>query len=395
MQLKFSYHGEEIKCENNNDCETPFCCRDLLLKVFLSFVSPQLAPVINRIFEVQELFLLADVISQGENQLHHVIKICEYADLINDNALEILGINKEILITAAIFHDVGKGKEIDDSVINLEDAKKVKVPQILRKYMLPSWVDYRVPFHEHIVKGIEIANTYNLENEVLEVIAMHHHVKINPNVLNVISESLKLAPMVVDDIRNYQPEQYAAKGSNLVQTVAILDQLCTFERKFGTSVSLGHEPGKIEDELVKDLVIGVALTDDPRFHILGLEIEENETVMLFDLRAFGTFVQLHSEYHVQALKKNVLNIIRSAVRGQDHREKDLVGLVGGDEFVVITKVKEEKILNKMIERISKMVKTKTEFNFRVGYGIGGSIPENFHEARTASNLKKKPSFIKG
>lgn len=394
MQLKFSYQGEEVKCKENSSCDQNFCRRELLMKVISSFVRPQLAPIINRIFEIHEIFLLADLVSQGENQLHHVIKICEYADLISAKTLEELELNREMLITAVLFHDVGKGQEINDNIIEPGNIVKAKVPSILRKYKLPNWVDYKLPWHEHIEKGIELASGYNLDQEIMESIALHHHVKIQPEVLKIVGKSLKLAPMIMEDIINYQPEQYAAKGSKLAQVVAILDQLCAIERKFNTSVSVGIEPGRIEDELVKDLVIGVALTDDPRFNILGLNIVGNETVILFDLRAFGTFVQLHSEYEVQALKKTVLNIIRAAVRGRDYdRIKDLVGLVGGDEFVVITKVNEKIVLKKMIDRVKSNVKAKTDFNFRVGCGTGRTIPENFHEARTASNLEKKPKFV--
>ena len=394
MQLKFSYQGEEPKCEEAPNCKTQFCRRELLTKVILSFVRPQLEPIINRIFEVQELFLLADVVSQGENQLHHVIRISQYADLIDDKALAELEISRDLMHTAVLFHDVGKGREIDDREISPEKVIKARVPQKLRKYNLPGWVEYKLPLHQHVERGIEIAKSYNLNNEVMESIALHHHVKIQPEVLRIIGKSLKLAPMIVEDILEYQPEQYAAKGSKLTQLVAVLDQLCALERKFNTSVSVGLEPGKLEDELVKDLVIGVALTDDPRFHILGLSTEGSETVILLDLRSFGNFVQLHSEYEVQNLKKTILNIIRSTVRGQDYcREKDLVGLVGGDEFVVITKVTDEDILNKMIERILVTVKAKTGFDFRVGYGKGATIPENFHEARTQCNLKKKPKFV--
>lgn len=394
LQLKFSYQGEEVECENSKDCDTQFCSRELLMKVVLSFVGHQLAPIINRIFEVHELFILANVFSQGENQLRHVIRISEYADLLSAKALTELEINKETLVTAVMFHDVGKGKEIDDSVFDAEKIQKAKVPKKLQKYKLPNWVDYKIPLHLHLEKGLEIAASYDLGEDIMESIALHHHVKIQPEVLKIVGTDLKIAPTLLNDIINYQPEQYAAKGSKLAQVVAILDQICALERNFKTSVSVGLETGKIEDELVKDLVIGVALTEDPRFHILGLSIAGQETVILFDLRAFGTFVQLHSEYEVQSLKKTVLNIIKSAVRGQDYeRDRDLVGLVGGDEFVVITRVTDEKVLGKMIDRVSRMVKAKTDFDFRVGYGTGDNIPANFHEARRAANLKKKHKFV--
>ncbi|TLM97390.1 HD domain-containing protein, partial [bacterium] len=336
MQLKFMYQGKPVECTDKGEkCVVDFCSRDLLMKVLHSLVSPRLVPVIDRIFQVQELFMLADVISLGENQLHHVIRICEYADSISENALTALQVSREDLLTAVMFHDVGKGPEVDDRNIEPAAGKAVKVPKIMRKYGVPAWVEMRQPIHDHLEKSLQIAESYHLGAPILEAIALHHHVKITPPVLREIAGGLVLAPMISEDILQHQPEQYAAKGSNLAQIIAILDQLCAVERKFQGRVSFMCEPDKMEDELVKDLVIGVAGPEDPRLKALGLAFDGSETVILLDLRSFGAFVQLHSEYQVQATKREILNTIRSVVRVQDHyRLKDAVGLVGGDEYVV-------------------------------------------------------------
>ncbi|MFZ5640312.1 MAG: HD domain-containing protein [Bacillota bacterium] len=393
MQLKFMYQGKPVDCAK--ECNVDFCSRDLLMKVLRSLVSPRLAPVIDRIFQVQELFMLADVVSLGENQLHHVIRICEYADSLSDDVLAVLEISREDLLTAVMFHDVGKGPEVDDRNIEAAAGKPVKVPKILRKCGVPAWVEIRHPIHEHIEKSLQVAETYHLGAPILEAIALHHHVKITPPVLKEVAGGLVLAPMIAEDILHHDPEQYAAKGSNLAQVIAILDQLCAIERKFQGRICFIGEPDKMEDELVKDLVIGVSGPDDPRLKALGLLFEGSETVILLDLRSFGAFVQLHSEYQVQATKREILNTIRSVVRVQDHhRVKDAVGLVGGDEYVVITKMQDDMILEKIIERIKGAVKARTGFSLRVGYGKGKIIPENFHEARTKANLDKKPKLIK-
>ncbi len=390
------YQGEPVDCEERDQkCNVNFCSRDLLMKVLRSMVNPRLAPAIDRIFQVQELFMLADVVSLGENQLHHVIRICDYANSISEKVLAALGVDKEALLTAVLFHDIGKGIEIDDCNEGREASKQEKVPKTLRKYGVPSWVDFRTPAHEHVEKGLSVAETYNLDKPILEAIALHHHVKITPPVLREIALSLVLAPMFVEDILHHEPEQYAAKGSKLTQIVAALDQLCAIERKFQGRVSFNGEPEKMEEELVKDLVIGVNGTDDPRLTALGLPFMGDETVILLDLRAFGSFVQLNSEYTVQATKREILNIIRSVVRVQDrHRIKDAVGLVGGDEYVVITRVMDQEILEKIIERIKGAVKSRTGFGLRIGYGVGKSIPANFHEARTKANLDKKPKLVR-
>ncbi len=396
MQLKFMYQGKLVDCtDREEECNVNFCSRDLLLKVLHSFLSPQLVPVIDRIFQVQDLFMLADVVSMGENQLHHVIRICEYAGSISEKALAALEVNRDDLLTAVLFHDVGKGTEVDDRHIESAASKAGKVPKIMCKYGVPAWVDYRTPFHEHVAKGLAVAETYHLAAPIMEAIALHHHVKITPPVLKEIAGGLVLAPMIFEDILHHEPEQYAAKGSGLAQMVAVLEQLCAIERKFQGRVSFLGEPDKMEDELVKDLVIGVSGPEDPRLKALGLPFEGDETAILLDLRAFGSFVQLHTEYQVQATKREILNTIRSVVRVQDHhRVKDAVGLVGGDEFVVITRVQEAEILEKIIDRVQGVVRARTGFELRVGYGIGKSIPENFHEARTKSNLAKKPKLVR-
>lgn len=396
MQLKFMYQGKPVDCAKKEDeCSVNFCSRDLLMKVLGSMLSPRLKPVIDRIFQVQELFMLADVVSVGENQLRHVIRMCEYAETLGDGVLAGLEINKEDLLTAVMFHDVGKGAEIDDRSTDPLAAKTVKVPKIVRKYAVPAWVEYRAPIHEHIEKSLQIAETYNVGKPILEAIALHHHVKINPPVLKEIATGLLMAPIIAEDILHHQPEQYAAKGSNLTQTVAVLDQLCSIERKFKGRVSFTGEPDKLEGELVRDLVIGVTGPDDPRLKALSLSFDGNETVILLDLRSFGAFVQMHSEYQVQATKREVLNTIRSVVRVQDHhRLKDAVGLVGGDEYVVITKVQDEKILEKIIDRICGAVKVRTGFKLRIGCGAGKTVPDNFHEAREKANLAKKTKLIK-
>lgn len=396
MQLKFLYQGKPVDCEEREEkCDVNFCSRDLLMKVLRSLVSPRLVPVIDRIFQVQELFVLADVVSLGENQLHHVIRMCEYADSLSEGVLAALEVSRADLLTAVMFHDIGKGAEIDDRNIGQQASKSVKVPKALRKYGVPVWVELCSPKHDHIEKSLQLAETYHLGLPILQAIALHHHVKITPPVLKEVAGGLVLARTISEDILYYEPEQYAAKGSNLTQIVAILDQLCAVERKFQGRVSFIGEPDKMEDELVRDLVIGVSGPEDPRLAALGLPFEGHETVILLDLRSFGAFVQLHSEYQVQGTKRDILNTIRSVVRVQDHhRIKDAVGLVGGDEYVVITRVQEAAILDKIIERIKGAVKARTGFGLRVGYGVGNNIPENFHEARTKSNLDKKPKLIK-
>ncbi|WP_418790992.1 HDIG domain-containing metalloprotein [Phosphitispora sp. TUW77] len=390
MQLKFMCHGEIVECaRGDDDCHSPMCSRELMLKVMHSLISPQIMPVINRVFEIQELFRLADVVCLGENQLHHVVRMCELAMKVRENCLQELGISRETLLTAVLFHDSGKGEEVDDTGFCDRKVKQIKVPRRLKNYGIPSWVEFNTPLHDHIERGLVIGETYNLKDDILEAIALHHHVKILPETVKLIARGLFLPGVIYEDILHYKPGQYAVSGSTLVQVVAVIDQLCAIERKFEGRVCFTGEPEKMEDELVKDLVIGMTGTSDPRISLLGNSLGGRETVILLDIRSFGAFVSNNSEYKVQSVKKEVLNTIRSVVRVQDfHREKDMVSLVGGDEYAIITKVKEDKIINKMINRIRAAIKNRTGFDVRYGFGIGATIEGNFHTAREMANSQK-------
>ena len=123
--------------------------------------------------------------------------------------------------------------------------------------------------------------------------------KIRPRTLNLLGDSLQLSSMVKLDIFHYNPVQYAAPGGNLAQVIAILDQLCAIERKFRGFSGLGLEPQQIEYEVVRDLVIGITDNKDPRLDALGTSLNGNESVILFDLKAFGSFVKMHTEYEVK------------------------------------------------------------------------------------------------
>lgn len=390
MQLKFICQKENTDCEQTKTgCETTMCNRELMLKVIKSLVRPQLIDVLPRIFEIQELFQLADLVSLGENQLHHVVRMCEHIFRFKEGFFNYVRIKRESLLTAALFHDCGKGPEIDDGNFDLGNSRPVKVPKRLKNYGVPGRVEFYSPIHDHIERSLIIAETYNLNKEVLQAIAFHHHVKILPEVLNQMAGGMYLPNVIREDILRHKPNQYAAQGSILAQVLAVLDQICAIERKFEGKVYLAREPEKMEDELVKDLVIGVTDAKDPRIELLGNKLHGDETVILFDLRSFGIFVQQNSEYKVQVVKTEVLNSIRSVVRVQDyHREKDMVGLIGGDEYAVITKVSEQKHIEKIIDRIESIIKIRTGFNVRYGYSSGGSIENNFHEARKKANLQK-------
>jgi GGDEF domain-containing protein len=391
MQLRLMCQGELIDCQQKSDnCETLMCSRELMLKVLKSLVRPHLMPVIHRVFEVQELFLLADIVCLGENQLYHVIRMCDYVFRLKDSYLNQLGLVKEDIMTAILFHDCGKGREVDDSIFRSDRVSRVKVPRRLKNYGVPAWAEYFSPAHDHIELGLNIAQTYNLPDNIMEALALHHHVKILPEVLDTMVKGLCLPNVIREDVLQQKTKQYVAKGSILSQAVAVLDQVCAIERKFEGRISLAQEAEKIEDELVKDLVIGLTDANDLRVGLLGNNLDGNETVIMFDLRNFGEFVQQNTEYKVQATKKEVLNTIRSVVRGQsDHREKDMVGLVGGDEFAVVTKVKDFCVIEKVIGRIDAAIKNRTGLNVRCGYNIGEGIEANFHEARRKAQIKKE------
>ena len=394
MEKAATMGGEERVKRDSLADQGGFYQREYFYKTLFSVIKPEIAPYLERLYEVKELLSLSEIISDGENQLYHVIRMLEIAVSIPDSVLEKLKISKDELVTGVIFHDVGKGKEVDDRHFDSSKVTKGSVPVFLRHYPGMNWVEWVVPFHDHIAASYLIAKKYHCSIRVLEAVALHHHVKIRPRTLNLIGDSLQLSSMVKLDIFHYNPVQYVAPGGNLAQVIAILDQLCAIERKFRGFSGLGLEPQQIEYEVVRDLVIGITDNKDPRLDVLGVSLKGNESVILFDLKAFGSFVKMHTEYEVQNMKASILQLIRNMVRvNRGCRERDIVALIGGDEYAVVTKVKDIAVLNKMAERVAEVIKLKTGFQVRAGYGIGESIAKNYHKARLQAELMKKRRFL--
>lgn len=374
-------------------CDQPLCHREILYKTLIGVIRPHLIPYLEHFFGIKELLYLARIVSVGENQLHHTIRMVELAASLPDEVMSYLGIKRDDLVMGVLFHDVGKGREVDDSVFDARSVSKGRVPQALRHYPGMRWVEWTTPFHDHVLLSHEIAKRYGLPENVLEAIALHHHVKIRPRALHLVGDALCLSMAVKEDIFNHHPEQYTAPGSNLAQVIAILDQFCAIERKYQARLGVGLEPHQIEDEVVRDLVTGMATAEDPRLRLLGVRLTGDESVVLFDLRAFGSFVKLHTEYEIQSLKASILQMIRSLVRvNRPGHERDLVALIGGDEYAVVTKVKDKRILDEMIERIALTVKKRTGIEMRYGLGVGGNIPSNFHQARIQAEMMRGSHF---
>ncbi|PKM80737.1 MAG: phosphohydrolase [Firmicutes bacterium HGW-Firmicutes-14] len=372
--------AEDPSCTPANQC--------LTVQILKSLFAPRFRPVIDRILMIPGLSGLVNIISLGENQLFHTIKMAEKAVMLPEHSLLQLGFTTEELVTAVLFHDIGKGGEIDDSTPVNFRLKAKKPPKLLQKYSVPDKAIFLDPIHRHIVKSVAVAEAHDLPLEIIEAVALHHHIKITPEVLQAVSGSLALTSFICEDIQHYRPSQYCASGSSLAQVLGILDQLCAIERRFGGKVYLSVEPDKMEDELVKDLIIGVADSTDPRLELLEVDLCGTESVILLDLCSFGAYVCTHSEYQVQAVKKDVLNTIRSLTRVNGSRQKDAVGLIGGDEFVIITPVKSIQAMEKIVHRVTSAIKTRTGLNCHVGFGFGSNIPENFHQARCKLNLRK-------
>lgn len=389
MDKKISAIGN-CKLEQYGD----FPVREVYYKAMLGVLKPRIIPYLENIFEIKEILGLAEIVSAGENQLHHVIRMLELAASIPDSILEILKVDRNDLIEGVLFHDVGKGLEVDDMVFDPAAVKKGRAPLFLCHYPGISWADWYIPFHDHVGVSYQIARRYNQSEEVLEAVVLHHHARIRPRALQLVGDALNLSSVVRMDIYHYKPEQYAAPGSNLAQVITILDQLCAIERKFRGVAGASIDPLQIEYEVVRDLVIGNTDEDDPRLKLLGVTLTGRETVIFFDLRAFGSYVKMHTEYEVQSTKASILQLIRSLVRvNRSGKERDLVALIGGDEYVVVTKVTDPEIIEEMIKRISTVVKLRMGFQMRTGYAMGNSIAVNFHNARIQAELLKEHRFL--
>lgn len=357
--------------------------KELFYQTLLQVFDKKLVAYVERLYQIKELLPLSEIISAGENQLHHTLCMLEKAASISNSILDVLQITREELVDAAIFHDVGKGKEVDDRFFSFSMVCKGRVPTYLCRYQGMNRAEWTVPFHTHIEASCRIAEKHRCSQKVLEAIAMHHHVKIQLSTLNLVCDDLSINSVICSDVNNYKPAQYAIPGGNLAQVVAIFDQLCAIIRKIKGYNCLGPGAQRLEYEVVRDLVIGVTDKDDPRLDVLGVSLTGKEAAILFDLRDFGSYVKKHTEYEVQNIKVSVLQLIRSLVRGElaNDRGYDLVALIGGDEYAVITKVEQPAVLDKMVDRIAIAIKLKTGFLVRTGYGTGSTIDKNYHQAR--------------
>jgi hypothetical protein len=113
--------------------------RELFYKTLLEVLNPKIVAYLERLYQVEELLSLSGIISVGENQLHHVIRMLEMAASIPDSVLEVLKITGEELIAGVIFHDVGKGKEVDDRIFEASLVQKSRAPAYLRHYPGMNW----------------------------------------------------------------------------------------------------------------------------------------------------------------------------------------------------------------------------------------------------------------
>ncbi len=368
--------------------------QEFFYRILLGVFSPRIVPVLDRLLEVKELFGLAGVVSVGENQLHHVLRMLELAAQLPDSLLAELQIERHHLVSSVIFHDLGKGSEIDDSFFNQSEVSKIEAPALLRQYHGLIWAEWITPLHDHVLRSYEIAERYKQPAPVLEAVALHHHVKIRSKTLELVGHVLSLTGVVQLDVYNHHPEQYAARGSHLAQLVALLDQLCAFERKFQLRLNTDLQSDQVEADVVRDLVIGITGMDDPRLQAIDISLTGSESVILLDLQAFGRFVKLHTEFEVQSVKLSILQIVRSLVRvNRDRQKRDLVALIGGDEYAIVTRVHDQEQLLEMVRRIALAVKARTEFDLRFGIGTDGTIAENFHQARVQAEINKKSHFL--
>ncbi|HBG22396.1 MAG TPA: phosphohydrolase, partial [Peptococcaceae bacterium] len=63
---------------------------------------------------------------------------------ISNSVLDVLQITREELVDAAILHDVGKGKEVDDRFFSFSVVRKGEVPTHLRRYQGMNWAEWTV-----------------------------------------------------------------------------------------------------------------------------------------------------------------------------------------------------------------------------------------------------------
>jgi len=203
---------------------------DMGNEAIFAFVNSTISPVLTyglliffeRIFKVTtdltlvELAdfnhpLLQELKSKASGTFHHSVNM----SILSESAAKVIGANTILTKVGALYHDVGKIVEPNYFIENLryeksehEDLDPEQSAQIILN---------------HVEEGIELARKYNLPEEVIDFIPMHHG---TTHVQYFLSVAKQLGKKIDEDKFRYPGPKPQSKETGIVMLADAVESMC-------------------------------------------------------------------------------------------------------------------------------------------------------------------------
>lgn len=150
-----------------------FLCAAILIGVILtvgiSAFNPVLAEAmatLRRMLRIENLSnpLLMKLSAEAPGTYHHSLNVSALAQ----KAAKAIGADSLIVRTAAYYHDIGK---LENPTIYVENQSGIEIPTAEDAETIRKNAEAII---SHVQSGIKIARTYNLPEEIVDMIAEHH-----------------------------------------------------------------------------------------------------------------------------------------------------------------------------------------------------------------------------
>lgn len=203
---------------------------DMGNEAIFAFVNSTISPVLTyglliffeRIFKVTtdltlvELAdfnhpLLQELKSKASGTFHHSVNM----SILSESAAKVIGANTILTKVGALYHDVGKIVEPNYFIENLRDEKSEHEdldPEQSAQIIL-----------NHVEEGIELARKYNLPEEVIDFIPMHHG---TTHVQYFLSVAKQLGKKIDEDKFRYPGPKPQSKETGIVMLADAVESMC-------------------------------------------------------------------------------------------------------------------------------------------------------------------------
>jgi len=202
---------------------------DMGNEAIFAFVNSTISPVLTyglliffeRIFKVTtdltlvELAdfnhpLLQELKSKASGTFHHSVNM----SILSESAAKVIGANTILTKVGALYHDVGKIVEPNYFIENLRDEKSEHEdldPEQSAQIIL-----------NHVEEGIELARKYNLPEEVIDFIPMHHG---TTHVQYFLSVAKQLGKKIDEDKFRYPGPKPQSKETGIVMLADAVESM--------------------------------------------------------------------------------------------------------------------------------------------------------------------------